>query len=260
MSAIKFNGSAPNKIMFNGDEVDKIMFNGSPFDINSDHTIVLLHFEDDYVNGQITDARGNIFVRNNSNASIVNSRHKFGSSSGSWTGISYTNLLGSTQSLNFLNSDFTIDFWVYLNETNGRKAPFSLGLSNVSGLAIDIDNTIPRMWFAHPTQADKWLIGGEDYTYDGASNIAISAGTWNHLAMVRNSGNVSLYVNGQPGRSVNIGNVSLKNIGNYGAQCGLGIWGVKGNQYSLNGFIDEFRITNNAAWTGAFIPPNEPYV
>lgn len=260
MSVIKFNGSAPDKVMFNGSEVDKIMFNGSPFVMNDDHTIILLHFEDDYVNGRITDARGNDFVRNNSNASIETGRYKFGSKSGLWIGTSYTNLQIPTQSLNFSSSDFTIDFWVYLNETNGRKCPFSLGLSNVSGLAIDIYEITPRMWFAHPTQADKWLIGGEDYTYSGASRISISAGTWNHLAMVRNGGNVSLYVNGQVGCSVNIGNVSLKNIGNLGAQCGLGIWGVKGNQYSLNGYIDEFRITDNAAWTSAFTPPNEPYV
>lgn len=263
MSKIIQNGHNFGRTYINGDTPKKLIINGDIFKLAKDPSlepIILCHFEDDFVNNQFTDAKGNIFTRNNNRVNISDTYKKFGNKSAIWSSsasaFAKTDLMPE---LNFLTNDFTIDFWVYLYGTGTRRTAFSLGLQTARGIQIELQNNTPVMWFMHPT-ANKWLIGGDTYDYSGISSINIPSNTWNHLAMVRNGNIVTLYINGRVGVSANIGSASMRDFGVDGAVCQVGTWGINTANYPFrSGAIDELRIVGRAVWTDEFTPPTEPY-
>lgn len=244
------------------DKKSKIMYKDKPYqdeELNYP-SIVLCHFEDDFVNNQITDAKGNILTRNDSGGYITDTYKKFGDKSIIWGGSASTYVMTPLMpELNFLTGDFTIDFWGRIISGSARRCFFSLGINTMRGIQIDITSNTPCMWVMHPTQ-NRWLIGGDTYDYPGTSQIPIVDGAWNHIAMVRNGGTVTLYINGQIGRNANIGSASLRNFSSSGASAQVGTWGIATTSYPMqNGCVDELRITDKAIWTEAFTPPTKPY-
>ena len=268
MAKLILNGNRFGRVYANDDSFTNIMIDGKPHKLKrntSSDSIVLCHFEDDYVNNQFTDAKGNVFTRNNNGAIITDGTglgftSKFGSKFAWWSNtVTYLNT-NYIPELNFLTGDFTIDFWINYRNSNGRYCIFTLGASDKSGLQIDIFNKIVRMWFIHPTKY-KWLIGGDTYDYYGGSSISLTTNRWTHVAMVRNGGYVSLYIDGQLGCRVNIGNATLRDFSSSAnAGCQLGTWDFTKTRYPLLlTAIDEFRIVGKAMWTDEFTPPTEPY-
>jgi hypothetical protein len=78
-----------------------------------------------------------------------------------------------------------------------------------------------------------------------------SNNAWHHIAIVRSSGTVTVYVDG-----TSVGSVSDTN--NYSVtQFRVGYSGV--NVVPTNGFIDELRFSNTARWTSNFTPPSSAY-
>jgi hypothetical protein len=71
------------------------------------------------------------------------------------------------------------------------------------------------------------------------SNIAISAGTFSHVAMVRDTNTLRVYVGGSQGGTTDITGASMNNPANY---LKLGYDGYTGNL--MNGYLDEIRISN----------------
>jgi len=210
-------------------------------------SIVLLHFEDDFINNEITDANGNIFTKTDTNIKIDPESY-FGANS------LYMNN-GRLQSqvidsLYFGSGDFTIDLWVKMGGYN-RECPIGL---YYGGILIDINNLYPRMWFLNE-QGNAWIVGGDDDS--GKSTLSIPMNEWAHIAYVRNGEYITLYVNGKVGRRQNIGNaVQWEQLGKVAVR--LGQWDING-LYQYQGYIDEVRIVNKAIWTDEFTPPTRPY-
>ena len=270
MAKLLINGNRFGRAYVNEDSFTNIMVNGEPYKLNRDtssDSTVLCHFEDDFVNDQITDAKGNIITRNNNGAIITDGTglgfsSKFGSKFAWWpNGASTYFKTEYIPKLNFLTGDFTIDFWVNHRTSSGRHCFFTLGAADKSGLQIDTSGTDIRMWFIHPTKG-RWLIGGDTYDNYGGSSIPLPTNEWAHVAMIRNGSYVSLYINGRCGCRVNIGDTTLRDFSS-SAQAGgqLGTWGFTKNMYpAVYTAIDEFHIANRAVWTDEFTPPTEPYV
>ncbi|HRI36286.1 MAG TPA: LamG domain-containing protein [bacterium] len=60
--------------------------------------------------------------------------------------------------------------------------------------------------------------------------------TWHHIAVVKNNGTLTVYVNGQ--------NVySASDSTNYSSLTNLAVGGVYSSAYLFHGYIDDFRIT-----------------
>jgi len=85
-------------------------------------------------------------------------------------------------------------------------------------------------------------------TYIGSSTSVITANTWTHVALVRVSGTVTLYVNGTAvGSGSAPGNCTGTN---------LVIGGYYSTGYLYNGYLDDLRITKGVArYTANFTPP-----
>lgn len=82
-----------------------------------------------------------------------------------------------------------------------------------------------------------------------------SNGKWVHIALVRNAGRTALYVDG-----VSQGDVADTN--DYTATTaviGARTSSIGGDRRSLNGYIDELRITKAARYTANFTPPTAPF-
>jgi hypothetical protein len=140
----------------------------------------------------------------------------------------------------FGTGDYTFECWFYLTSGNQYNQIFDLGvdsgptvscLTNISGSTFTID------------------------TYDGSSHISASysINQWHHLAVVRNSGTIRVYMNGV----LDTGTNSWANSTNFTGSLQFTI-GVNSNlsSYSYKGFISNLRIIKGTAlYTSNFIPP-----
>jgi len=160
---------------------------------------------------------------------------------------------GTTQYLAVVNStaflfgtgDFTIECWVnYIagGTNNGVWHLASTTLpSTFSGLALAYSSSAWRIYY------------GSAGTYSAVATSTMSTNNWNHVALVRNLGVLTLYVNG-------VGYVVATNdTTNYYYTTNLAIGGYYSTTYLMNGYIANFRIVNGTAvYSGNFTVPNEP--
>jgi len=138
--------------------------------------------------------------------------------------------------------DFTIECWFYATDATTDKGVWDThtNASNSDGLTLTrITATTFRVW-----QSSQILV----------SSATAITDHWNHLAVVRNSGTLELFVNG-----VSQGTVS--NSANLNSAQGILIGG---GRYSgttsptqfVKGYIQDFRVTTSAVYTSAFTPPS----
>ena len=145
--------------------------------------------------------------------------------------------------------DFTYEGWFYFNELNKRRGLFGVDM----GLYVALwgDNTFG---VAISTSGRSWNYNHMD---SSRSEATATQGVWQHIALVRNKGNVTLYLNGNSILSFDIGadTVITGNMGNNPFRIGYPLGGMS----SVADFCDEFRFSTVARWTGNFTPPDAPY-
>jgi hypothetical protein len=153
-----------------------------------------------------------------------------------------------------LNSDFTIEAWVYgafPTGTNGvtiidtRSAPltaadWSLGVyGNLSGQGAAVNN-------------------GLGFIYSGVvlgTNIAVIPNQWNHVAASRSGTTLRMFVNGVQGFSGTVPGSIAKGAGS-SAIIGMGADGVT---YGNTSYISNLRfVKGQAVYTSNFVPPIAP--
>jgi hypothetical protein len=205
------------------------------------NTKVLLH-----LNTNLTDSIGNVWT--NHGASI-SSGNKFGGGSLYLNGSSY---IDSPDSDNFYfgNNNFTIDFWVYRAATGVSPIWRLFGQSDSSGSfgsrSVDSAFYLDRLITAYCNKST---------CIQTFSSQTVPGNSWVHIAIVRNGDVFSQYINGildgsttQPGFNINNSNYpfSIGRLGSYPIEY-------------MNGYIDEFRVSNVARWTTNFTPPISEY-
>ena len=215
--------------------------------LNPSLTLALLHFDGADGSTTFTDSSPTplTYSRAYSNNVISTTQSKFGGSS-LYVGVD--NGSGARSGLNdrFLlsNQDFTIECWFY-------DSVLSAGNKGIIGVAD-----------RHSIAIDNGTIKGNVYTgsnFEIIHQTTVSAAVWNHVALVRNNGVVTLYVNGVASNTtVAIGTTSLLNDGNNlfkmtpGSYKGVFVYG-------FDGYIDEARLRREAVYTGNFTPPTAPF-
>ena len=148
----------------------------------------------------------------------------------------------ANSAFDFGTGDFTVECWFYYNTTPPATYDYlwAIGGNNTNGIALYINNGQPRIW-------NGSLIL--------STTGSISGFTWYHLAAVRSSGTLTVYLNG-----TSIGSVSLTSNLTGGASAGPKIakWdGVDPEEFT--GYISNFRIVKGVAvYTGAFTTPTSP--
>jgi hypothetical protein len=188
--------------------------------------------------------------------STVNKKFGTGSvSAAGGTAAVSTGTLGTQ--FNFGTGDFTIEMWSYL----------VAGVNNYQRLLHMVYNGGPSLQIRY---SDSGYGSRFQIMMDGADNSKIyapnytdasMAGAWYHIAMVRSSGNISLFINGilQTIRNNNYTGTpvtSYSDTTNISSVQEVGI----GTGFPLNGYLDEYRITNGVArYTDNFTPPTAAF-
>lgn len=204
--------------------------------------LLLMHFD-----GVYSDSSGfnrNVYVAGT--APAINGSGKFGQSV-VLAGTGY-HCMSPFNMLEAGTSNFTMDFWA------------KPSASSAGGL-ISQHQYGSALGFYFGMQADGSLILVEDpHSYIRAQSAAgtLQLNTWQHVALVRNSGTVYAYVNGKQ-----VFSTTSSVSGFYGGSGTYGNVAVGGGACNVlyNGFkgqMDEVRITQGARYTGEFTPPTAP--
>ena len=181
------------------------------------------------------------------NATLSSSSVKFGSSAiyfrGHSTGDSLS--IAASNDFNFGTDDFTVDYWVYQNSTAGL---------NWRHFGTDEDNSFGGFILGEA------LGGGQDslnLSSNGGSSWNISNKTmgyqvpfaWSHIAFVRSGNTFSLYRDGVRTSTWTDSNAIFFRSN---ATPGIGRSQAAPNSTATyKGYIDEFRISNVALFSGA---------
>lgn len=140
----------------------------------------------------------------------------------------------------FGTGDYTIEGWIYPHGTGNcdvidlRSSGFNQGVA----LTLKGNNLI-------------WpYYGGSQFT---TGTIPVLPNVWSHLALVRTSGTLKAFVNGQEDFSVSDTN---NRSGTSSTDHAIGA--NYGGASQFDGELYDWRVTNNAVYTGNFVPPTEP--
>jgi hypothetical protein len=183
------------------------------------------------------------------NAQISTSVKKYGTGSIAFDGSGDYLTTSLTPNLQ-LAGDFTVECWTNLiSRLNTQPAIFSNYNSyTTGGLALFAGHGS-----ASSTQYQVAINGASFPTIQ--STTAISYNTWVHLAVVRSSGVITLYVNGVANGTYST-TAALNGVGSLFA-IGTSLDNVA-NCY-INGYIDDLRISKVARYTANFTAPTTAF-
>jgi hypothetical protein len=172
---------------------------------------------------------------------------KFGGSSMSFDGTG-DYMIGSAFSnpVHSIGSgDFTIEMWLY---TNANKAQILIDTGTVGGSTTGIQCALNASGYPNTVLNNSIVL---------TSSILVSTTTWTHVAWVRSSGTLVIYVNGVSGGSV----ANSINISDTGLTIGTpNDYRDGSSTYHYNGYIDDLRITKGVArYTSNFTPPTTAF-
>lgn len=196
--------------------------------IADEHTILLLHGED------FTDS--SIYSEQITNAGCtLSDSGKFGKA------ISFTNLnkLETVEQIFDINGEFTIDFW--FNQREKKANATFIGGTKTGTFKIILSNGVP-----------VFHVHGQPNVYSSEVNTQLNR--WYHFALTGKNKTFSLFMDGTKKNTFTY----TGNIVNDILRIGLNVG--QNNSGSIEGLMDEIRISNVVRWTSNFIPPIEPYV
>jgi hypothetical protein len=196
------------------------------------NTSLLLNF----TNAGITDATAKNDLETVGNAQISTTQSKWGGGSMYFDGTGDYLYKPYDPLLNQVNGNFTIECWIYPTATSTRM--IFAGLASATG---------DTNWTWEITSGNKLAFVWTNTTptvFTATSTASISPNTWTYIAVVKNGGTITQYINGSAdGTSSPTG--TYRN-GSYG--FGIGRAGDYNGLY-FTGYIDDFRMTIGQART-----------
>jgi hypothetical protein len=186
-----------------------------------------------------------------SGVSIDTSQYKFATGSVSFTGSNgqYVRIMDSS-SFNFGSSDFTIEMWVRLNSNTVSQDLYTKRVDSTKQISV----TLLVSSDSHLQVVANFDSGTGTWDINKKASATVPVNTWTHIALVRSGNTFTMYQNGvNVGAATPTSSTTLSDDGSYP------LIGGASNTYSVNGRIDEVRISNVARWTSAFTPSTTRY-
>ena len=229
------------------------MFGGFPQGVpgNDAFTKILLHMDGSNGGTTFTDvnAGGSAHTWTPTNSVTSSASLKFGPTSLKTT----SGFIRTPNSSDFIlgASDFCVDFWLNGNGTSGVAN--LCGQIDASGTNGSISVGVARS-SGNLILASAWLNASNYTSVVGSTTVTDSV--WRHIAFVRSSNNLRLYINGtQEGLTTALSST----IPNQTSSWSVGSTGDLNTSTSV--YIDEFRLSvGTPRWTANFTPPTAQYI
>ena len=222
-------------------------------DVYYPQTVLLAPFEGTNGSTSISDlsTRNHSSTFSGSSLSISTSQSKFGSSS-----LYHNNQSSTTDHVSFgshsdflinQNTEYTLEFWYRARDTTSGIPVLGYGTYN---------SAIQFQMYATGDGVILFKQGSGSWGW-GSINITggtLTVDTWKHIAVVRNAGTLTVYVDG-----TSIGSAST---GNWGGSTGtLRIGTYFGDARAGYFYMDDLRITKGIArYTSNFTPPTATHL
>lgn len=177
---------------------------------------------------------------------------KFGSQAISFSGLNSSTgmyIPSSAPETSFGTGDFTIEFWMKPKTPTGSSIALTLGNYAGSGGMVGVRATSGAGGTTNLMLINASANNTSVTTY--GSNVNISNNVWHHLAMVRQSGTISMYVDGVKKstaiglNTAYLGHVVIGNGDMYDTSMKLS------DAYGWSVDIDELMIAKSAVYTGS---------
>lgn len=233
-----FNGYISNVRLVNGTAIYKANFTPPVEPLQAvTNTALLLPF----ANGAVYDSGIFSDAETVGDAKISTAVSKFGNNSVAFDG-SGDSLMIPASNRYLLQSNYTIELWVYFNSVTGTQDIVGNYVSSTSAdWTLLIDNQTIQYY---PSSAASFVWGP-----------AMSTNTWYHIALVRSGSTCSMYVNG-----VSVGTPLTFSTVLGSAIKPLYVGSRAASSNFFNGYIDDLRITNGyARYTQNFSVPTAPF-
>lgn len=165
----------------------------------------------------------------------------------------------SSTSFDFGTNDFTIEAWIYPIDA-GRTAD----ASKFGGIITQyVSASITNSWYfgigISGGVFSSITFNSSDVTRVNATGLSYALNTWYHVACVRYSGTMTIYING-----VSVGSASYSSAISYNASASVNIGrSAYADLYEnwLRGYISNARIVKGTAvYTSNFTPPTQTLV
>jgi hypothetical protein len=153
--------------------------------------------------------------------------------------------------LDILGGDYTIEFWLY--KTADTSAEIATNFTNLGGNGWEL-----RSRESGAMAITHWVNNSPTTVTSLFSQYSIN--TWNHIAVVKNSGNYYFYVNGVDAGIFQNGSRAAPANGGAGTGLGIGAY-IQNLGYPsyVTGYISDLRIVKGTVvYTGNFTPPTAP--
>jgi hypothetical protein len=213
---------------------DTLQFSPDPFFNN---VTLLMHMDGTDGSTTFTDVKEHV-ITPSGNAQIDIAQSKFGGASTLFDGTG--DYLSVTDSADWdLPGNFTVEMWLKGNSI-ASKGILSTGGTYYIVLRLDASGYVEVLMYN----------GAQTQTITGSTAVH-SNGIWNHVALVRSSNIVSLYVNGSvEGTPIS----NNREVAPSDFRLGYGSSGT------FNGWLDDIRITKGIArYTANFTPPTTAF-
>jgi hypothetical protein len=176
---------------------------------------------------------------------LSTSQSKFGTASMYFNGTSDYITMPTTVNLQLGTGDFTIETWSYLTS---RASSYPCIFSNYNSFTTGALS----IFAGHASSSSTAYQVAYNGSFPAIAGGTITYNTWNHIALVRNSGTLTLYINGTvTGTPVTGATAALNGVGTV---TYIGTAGDSPTGGYIAGYLDDYRISKYARYTGAFTP------
>jgi hypothetical protein len=216
----------------------------NPVDLYRSQVSLLLH--GDGTNGSTTIIDSSPTPKTitaNGNAQISTAQSKFGGASLAFDGTGDYLTIPSSSGFAFELNDFTVELWLYRSGSGQQHLYDARDTGvNTNRIMLYLDSSSQLAYFGN-----------------GAARITTTSvptlSTWVHVALCRASGNSRLFLDG-----VQVGATFADTISIVSPTATVAIGAANTGATSLNGYIDDLRITKGVArYTANFTPPTAAF-
>jgi len=209
------------------------------------NVVLGLHIEGANASTTFTDVTGKTVTA--SGATISTDTSRFGVSSAKFNGSSNYLRIAHTAALNPIANDFTIEAWIYPTAFGTYNIVVSKRITGTSNVGFTIWYNATNVVFEYGTTGTNLITGG-------ILTTTISLNQWQHIAVVKYLGSVTIYKNG-------VGNTPTPVPSIYASTADLIIGGGdNGTNNYVTGYIDDFRyIVGSSVYTTNFTAPTVPF-